>query len=149
MWDGEVDGGYYHHMSVENLVKKGVAEIYQPFNWTNPKLSQAVLVYRKDYYESHQEEIKKFLEVYLDRIKYEQDNPVEVYYKQDGVEERGLRAHLKFAGMDIPRFSYPPLINITLLNQMQDLLQKHGQVDYPPVDLNPYINQTLLQELIN
>ena len=149
LWDGEVDGGYYHHMSVENLVKKGVAEIYQPFNWTNPKLSQAVLVYRKDYYESHQEEIKKFLEVYSDRIKYEQDNPVEVYYKQDGVEERGLRAHLKFAGMDIPRFSYPPLINITLLNQMQDLLQKHGQVDYPPVDLNPYINQTLLQELIN
>jgi hypothetical protein len=64
------------------------------------------------------------------------------------VEERGLLAHLKFAGMDIPRFSYPPLIEIGLLNEMQDLLQKHGQVEYSSVDLTPYIDQSLLLELI-
>ena len=106
------------------------------------------MVFRKDYYDNHKEEIKKFVEVYVNRIQYEKENPVEEYYRQDGVEERGLLAHLKFADMDIPRFSYPPLVEIDLLNQMQDLLQKHGQVAYPPVDLAPYIDQSLLLELI-
>lgn len=144
----EVDGGYYHHMTVQKVVEAGLAEIYQPFDWVNPELSHALLVFRRDYYDTHKEEIKKFIEVYIDRIIYEEENPAEEYYKQDGVEERGLLAHLKFAGMDIPRFSYPPLIEIGLLNEMQDLLQKHGQVEYSSVDLTPYIDQSLLLELI-
>lgn len=147
--DDEVDGGFYHHLKVVKLVSEGSAEIYQPFDWVNPELSQALLIFRKDYYDSHQKEIKKFLEVYLDRIKYERDHPVEDYYGQGEVEEKGLRVHLRFAGMDLSRFDYPPLLNEDLLNQMQDLLQKHKTVEYPPVDLSPYINQTLLQELMN
>ena len=144
----EVDGGYYHHMTVQKVVERGFAEIYRPFDWVNPELSHALLVFRRDYYDNHKEEIKKFVKTYSERIKYEEENPVEEYYRQDGIEERGLQAHLRFAGMDIPRFSYPPLIDIDLLNQMQDLLQKHEQVEYLPVDLAPYIDQSLLLELI-
>ena len=148
LMEEEADGGYYHHMTVKKVVEKGLAKIYQPFDWVNPELSHALLVFRKDYYNSHKKEIKKFVEVYSDRIKYEEENPEEDYYRQNGVEERGLQTHLRFAGMDIPRFTYPPVIDIDLLNQMQDLLQKHKQVEYPPVDLAPYIDESLLLEVI-
>ena len=46
------------------------------------------------------------------------DHPVEQWYPHDGVKERGLQAHLRFAGMDIPRFTYPPRINVELLDEM-------------------------------
>lgn len=144
---GRVDGGYYHMMAAKEFIEEGLADLYQPMNWVNPELSQAVLVFRRDYYESHKPEIKKFLKAYLNRIKYEKENDREWYLGSDGVREIGLRAHMEFMGMDMPKFDYPPLINAELLNQMQALLLKHKQIG-EMVPLYPYVDQSLLNELM-
>ncbi len=116
----EVDGGYYHLMTAHGLAS--TLYPYRPLNWLNPEMSQAVLVFRKDFIARHPDRVQKVVNAYIKRIAYERSIPPE---QADKSWDKGLMMKSEYAGMMIPQYDLPPRVRPELLEAMQDLLLKY------------------------
>jgi len=144
---GEIDGAFYHLMALRRLVEKNQAYIYRKMDWVNPELSQAVLVFRKDFVEKNSEAVKKVIMAYIKRIEYEHNLPLEERRRDpSGGLRKGLEMETDFYGMNLPQYDQPPLLNVTLLNQMQELLLKHGFIK-SKADLNKFVNNSFVDSV--
>ncbi|MCX5795438.1 MAG: ABC transporter substrate-binding protein [Elusimicrobia bacterium] len=119
----EVDGGYYHLMTVAGLEAAGLLRSYRALNWLNPEMSQAVLVFRKDFVVQHPDSVQKVVDAYIRRIAYEKTIPER---KADRSWDKGVMMKSEFKGMMIPQYALPPSVRPELLEAMQDLLLKYG-----------------------
>lgn len=144
---GNFDGGYYHLMAVEGLVKTGQAYVYRKFDWVNPELSNALLVFRKDIVKKHPKEVEKIVRAYMKRIRYEHSLPKEERLKDPGEGFLyGLQVEKDFQGMNLPQYDFPPRVRVELLDEMQELLLKHQVID-KKVDLSDFIDNRFVEEV--
>jgi len=145
--NGKADGGYFHLVQIENLVNNGQAYIYRPLNWVNPEISQALLVFRKDFVREHPEEVKRIVRAYMKRIQYEHSLSKEEREKDYGKSLNvPLQMEKEFYGMSIPQYDMPPTVSLDLLNEMQELLFRHGEID-KKIDLSPFIDNSFVEEI--
>jgi len=52
----------------------------------------------------------------------------------------------EFHGMNIPQYDMPPTVSLDLLNEMQELLFRHGEID-KKIDLSPFIDNSFVEEI--
>lgn len=143
--EGKVDGGYYHMLTTESLVKNGHAYIYRKFDWMNPELSHALLVFHKDFVKKHPDEVKKIVRAYMKRIKYEHGLSKEERLRDPGNgRQRGLQIDREFMGMRFSQNKYPPFVSLELLREMQNLLLKWGYID-KKVDLENFVDNSFVK----
>ena len=122
------DGGYLYVRSLERLINDNKASVYvyRKFDWVNPELSHALLVFRQDFVEKYPEEVEKVVRGYTKQIRYEHGLSTEERRRDPGLESRGiLQMELDFMGLDLPQYDLPPTVSMDLLNQIQDLLFKY------------------------
>jgi len=144
---GEADGGYFHLVQIQDLVNSGQAYIYRPLDWVNAELSQALLVFRKDFVEKHPQKVKQVVGAYMKRIQYEHTLSKEERLKDYGKSLNvGLQMEKEFHGMNIPQYDMPPTVSLDLLNEMQELLLRNGEID-KKVDLRPFIDNSFVEEI--
>ena len=136
-----IDGGLYHLTTVRHLVLDGTAYVYQPMSWMDPALSHALLVFHKDYIQNHREEVKRVVDAYVKRIAYEKGLPEE---QKDRSWDKGLMMEGEFQGMEIPSYDLPPRIRVDLLEEMQGLLYKYGEID-KTVDIRDFIDESFVE----
>lgn len=136
-----IDGGLYHLGATRALVLSGDAYVYRPMDWMNSQLSHSLLVFHKDYLESHKEEIQKIINAYMKRIVYENNIPEE---EKDRSWNKGLMMDGEFQGVHIPIYDMPPKIRVGLLDEMQDLLLEYGEID-KKVDIKNFIDHSFIE----
>ena len=132
----KIDGGLYHLALGRRLVKAGEGYVYRPMDWMNSALSHALLVFDKNYLETHREEVQRFVNAYVNRIAYEKSIPEE---EKDRSWSKGLMMVGEFQGMRIPIYDLPPRLRPELLEEMQDLLLEYGEID-AKVDIEDFID---------
>jgi hypothetical protein len=138
---GEVDGGYYHLMALRDLVEMGEAWIYRPLDWVNPEVAQSLLIFRKDFVETHRSEVQAMVRAIV-RRSYDE--------ARLSIEERshggkGLRIDMEFEGLNLPGSDIPPYVRRDMLVLMQGLLIKNKFLP-KRVDIDPYIDNSLVRE---
>jgi ABC-type nitrate/sulfonate/bicarbonate transport system substrate-binding protein len=124
----------------KRIVEEGLGYVYRPMDWMNPQLSQAVLVFHKEYLETHREEVQRFVNAYVKRIAYEKSIPEE---EKDASWSKGLMMAGKFEDMVIPTYDLPPTLRPALLEEMQDLMIQYGELD-KKVDVEDFIDYTFV-----
>jgi len=128
--NGSIDGGFWHLLSLRRQVEAGRAYVYRRMDWVNPELSQALLVFRKDFVQEHPDEVQSIVTEYSRRIRYEDSLPLQERMVRPGKDEdKALEMATDFLGMNLPQCDYPPLVNRTLVYEFRDLLYKYGIVD--------------------
>lgn len=144
----DIDGAFYHIDSLIPMVTSGNAYVYRKMDWMNPELSQAFLVFRKDFVEKNPESVKRFLRAYLKRISYEQNLSLEERREDPGKYYRrgNFQIETDFMGMNFPQFDLPPTIDITLLNEMQELLYNYNYIK-EKTDLSNFIDNSFVEEI--
>lgn len=118
----KVDGGLWHSPEASMLVKDDLAYIYRKMDWMDPRLSHGLLIFRKDFMETHSVEIEKIVRAYIKKVKHDHD----------------------ILGENYPRTDYPPLVRVDLLEGLQDLLFEYGKID-GKVDLARFINNDFVK----
>jgi ABC-type nitrate/sulfonate/bicarbonate transport system substrate-binding protein len=146
MENKSIDGGYFHLRSLRSLVESGNAYVYRKMDWVNPELSQALLVFRKDFVQAHQGEVQSIVTEYSRRIRYEAGLTLQERMRRPGAgEDSALEMATDFQGMNLPQCDYPPLVNSTLLYQFRDLLFKHNMTD-SKTELGGYVDNSFVQK---
>ncbi len=145
--EGEVDGGFYHLMSVEKLIEKEHATLYSKFNWVNPELSHALLVFHKDFVRDHPDQVEKIVRAYMKRVRYEHSLPQSERLKDPGYGyQKGLQMAKDFMGMDLPQYDENPIVQLELLTEMQNILYENGYLDNK-ADLSKFIDNSFVQKI--
>lgn len=140
--NGVIDGGYFHLMSVPGMAAE--FDIVRPLHeWSNPELSHALLVCRKDSLPSDRERLIAFLEVYIRRIRYEHGLSPE---ERTRPREKGLQMAADIFGLDYPQYDIPPTVHADLLRETSRLLRKHGFIDGRDIRPEDFIDNGLVQE---
>ncbi|MBI5244436.1 MAG: ABC transporter substrate-binding protein [Elusimicrobia bacterium] len=134
----KVHGGLYDLSVVAKLVQRGQARLYRRMDWMNPEVSQALLVFRKDFVESRPEAVRRVLAAYAQRIRAE---------KPLAVEQVGLDKAARDEGLGPPRADDPPWVRADLLEEYQDLLIKHGVLG-ARVPLDGFVDTALLKKAL-
>lgn len=151
----KIDGGFYHVRHIYAIIERDKsAYVYETMDkWMDPEISQAVLVFRKDFVAQHPEIVEKIIKTYMKRIASEGELSQEqklAYardynmgtHREDLMEQRSLW----YEGMDLPQCDYPPYLQIGQLNQIQDLLLKYNYIQQK-VDLAPFINNSWVNKI--
>ena len=117
-------------------------------DWVNPELSQAVLIFRKDFAGKNPTSVEKIIRAYMKRIDFEHKLSLDERRSvaKDGFKKlfkKGLQIEIDYNGMNFPQYDPNPLVNSTLLNQMQDLLLKHGYIP-EKINLNNFIDNSFV-----
>lgn len=139
----KIDGALYHLHAGISEIESGLVYLYRPMDWINPELSHALLVFRKDFVKKHPREVKKIIRAYMKRIKYEHALPEE---KRLESRDFGLQMLLYYKGMSLPQYNYPPVVNVDLLNQMQDLLFNYKIIG-KKTNLNKFIDNNFVKKV--
>jgi len=139
----KAEGAFWHLQSLNKIVKTGKVYVYQGFDWMNPKLSQALLVFREDFLRDHPREVEKVVKAYMKRLKHEAALPESEKLKNLG---SGLTIKHLYQGFSIPVSSYPPYVDIDLLAEVQRLLVQHKEIE-GPVDLSLCINNDFVKRV--
>lgn len=140
--EGKIDGGLYHLTTVRRLVLADLAYVYRPMNWMDSAISHAVLVFHKDYVESHREEVQKVVDAYVKRIAYERNLPDE---EKNTTWDKGLTMGAEFQGMRMPAYDLPPRLRVDLLEEVQNLLLEYDFID-EKIDINDFIDKEFVEE---
>jgi len=144
--NGNIDGGFWHILALRRQVEANRAYIYRRMDWVNPELSQALLVFRKDFVQEHPDKVQRIVTEYSRRIRYEEGLPLQERMIRPGkYEDRALEMEMDFMGMNLPQCDYPPLVNSTLIYEFRDLLYKHGIIDRK-TDLDAYVDNSFAQK---
>lgn len=135
----KADGGLYNLNMADRVAIRRVAYVYRKMDWVNPDLPHGLLVFRKDFVEAHPQEIEKIVRAYMKRLKYEKNNPQE---KRTADENLGFNKTLYWR----EERSYPPLVSLDLLNEVQGLMRKYQTIS-TEVDLEKFINNDFVEEV--
>lgn len=141
-----VDGAFYHINSLIPMIRDDEIYVYKTMDWMNPELSQAFLVFRKDFVEKHPDTIKKIVMAYMKRINFEHSLPQEerTISSVRNFKSSALNIEIDFMGMNLPQSDMPPLIDITLLNEMQELLYEYNFIEQK-TDLDEFIDNSFVE----
>jgi len=140
---GEVDGGYHHLHWIRSFVEADIGYIYRTLDWINPEASLAVLVFRKDYLESHKDEIQKIVNAYVRRIDFEKALPEEERIKP---KEFGLQmVNYDLEGMNIPQYDLPPTLRPDLLEDIEDLLLRYDVIQND-INIEEHLDYTFVEK---
>ena len=139
--DGKIDGGLYHLVQTKKIVESGDAYVYRPMDWMDSRLSHAVLVFRKDYLDGHRPEVQKIVNAYVKRVAYEKKLPKS---ERDKSWDKGLMMEGEFEDMSIPAYDMPPRLRPELLQKMQDLLLKYGEINRK-ADLTKHLDYSFVE----
>lgn len=140
---GKIDGGLSHLKTAQRLVRRRAGYVYRRMDWMNPEISHALLVFRKDFLEGRPEAARKIVTAYMRRIRFEKDLPEERINRS---WDKGLMMEGTFRGMSIPRYDYPPLVRMDLLEEMQALLLEYGKIKEKR-DLSPHVDNGMLEDV--
>lgn len=138
----KADGGLYNSNMIDQVTTQGVAYVYRKMDWVNPDLLHGLLVFRKDFIEAHPQEIEKIVRAYMKRLKYEKENPEE---GKTADENLGFNK-VFYWGERLPQYSYPPLVSLDLLNEVQGLMRKYKTIS-TQVDLGNFINNDFVKKV--
>lgn len=142
--DGIVDGGYFHLMSVPGLIDR--FDLVSPLHeWSDPELSQALLVCRKDALPAQRARFVAFLEAYIRRIRYEYGLSRQERTKPRG---KGLQMATDFRGLNYPQYDIPPVVEAPLLRETARLLRKHGFIGSRALRVEDFIDNSLVEEAL-
>ena len=132
----KIDGGLYHLKELIQVVKKDLGTIYQPMNWVNPQICHGLLVFRKDFLDKNKTTVQKIINAYVENISAEKENNLKL--RTNGGNEE-IKEKLKSYGIEKPEYDLVPLVRIDLLNELQDLLLKHGKINRK-IDLTSFVD---------
>jgi ABC-type nitrate/sulfonate/bicarbonate transport system substrate-binding protein len=141
----KIDGGYFHMLTVRTLIMNDLVRLYRPLNWMNAEMSQAVLVFRRDFVRQNPEAVTRFVEAYMRRIRDEKPMPATVPSSKTDWLDRGLTRKHEFMGMSMPVYDDVPLVRPELLGEMQRLLLKYQEIPRA-ADLTPAIDNSFVEE---
>ena len=100
-------------------------------------------MFRKDFIEAHPEEVEKIIRAYMKRIKYEHSLPEEEQHKEGPF---GIQIKSHYKGLSLPISSYPPLVRMDLLEEVQRLLLKYKFIDQE-INLEDFVDNSFVQEI--
>jgi ABC-type nitrate/sulfonate/bicarbonate transport system substrate-binding protein len=134
-----IDGGYLHARGIS----KGKEFYYlQPLHaLIKPALSHVLLVCRKDYLDKNRDKLVKLIEVYMNRIKYEQ-TPDYIRKSEIPDKKKGKLAY-RSVGYHYPEYA---VVRIELLYDMQKLLAKYGTLGYKKIAIEDFVDNSLVME---
>ena len=153
--DGSADGAFAHLRPI--LSDLYLYNIYRPLNWVNADLSQAVLVFKKEFLEKNPEQVEKIVEAIMinnmDELSLpENKKPIDIENDKTRMKKnRGYHVgretvQIEFRGMRLPKMDKIPYVNIDLLNEMQILLLKHNVID-KTTKLDGFIDNTFVKRI--
>lgn len=142
--DKKIDGGLYHISTIKRVVNKDLGYVYRKMDWMNAELSQALLVFRKDFVKAHPEAVRRIVKGYMKSLKDEifVSGKSKIRSKKKDVSP----SVLYFQGMNLPQGSYPPLVRLDLLDSMQRLLIKYKVIEQD-VKLDNFIDNTFVNQI--
>lgn len=138
----KIDGGLYHLLAAKYLIESGMAKIHKLMDWVDPGISHALLVFSRDYIKNNPDKVQKIINAYVGRIEYEFNLPEE---EKNESWDKGLMMEGEFEGMSIPKYDLPPKLKPDKLNQMQNLLLKHGEID-KKINTEDYLDHSFVEE---
>lgn len=142
--NGVIDGGYFHLMSVPNML--GSFDIIRPLqNWSNPELSHALLVCSKEFLRENRDRLIALLEVYIKRIKYEHSLSYGERTKEGG---KGQQIAANIFGLNYPQYDIIPTVNIDLLNEVARLLRKYKFIGENNVKIDKFVDNGLVLKAV-
>lgn len=142
--EGKADAGLFHFYPTKTLVEENMGYIYSKLDWINPETSHALLVFNKDFYDTHRQEIKKIIRAYIKRIHYER-NLTEAERKKP--QDKGLQIELDFKGLSLAEYKDKPFVSIDLLEDIQDLELKHGIIENK-ANISNFIDNGIVSEVL-
>lgn len=148
---GEIDGCFLHYGFIQKVLATGHGYLYKEFDFVNPGINYALLVFRKDFIERNFNAIKKLVKAYEKRIKFEQEEITEEerqWNKNFGVFEGLFDAHAiekimkadKVLGFEMTDVDNPPVVRIDLLGELQGLMLEHGFIK-KKVNIENYVDR--------
>lgn len=144
----KVDGAYGHLRPVVQNID--LFRIYRPLNWVNAELSQALLVFRRDFLEQHPRQVEGVVEGFIQQNLYELSLPKEkrcrIITEHKIVKIPKSVIQINFNGQNLPVMDKVPLVKISLLEEMQRLMVKHKFIK-KSVDLKPFIDNRFVERV--
>jgi ABC-type nitrate/sulfonate/bicarbonate transport system substrate-binding protein len=140
---GKADGGYLHLMRIDHLLRSGDVYIYRPMNWMDAEVSQALLVFRRDFLEKHRDLVLKIVAGYIKRIAYERTIPARLKETTRSNGKTGVM-RLNSPGMSLPVYDYPPRLRLYLLREMQAMMSRYGRLKSAP-DLGAFVDESIVE----
>jgi hypothetical protein len=139
---GDCAGGYYHLLGLKPLVVEGTAYVYRPLDWVPSTIVQSLLVFRRDYYESHRSQVERIVRALVKRVHDEKTRPGD---RTAG--DKGDRIDMQFLGMNLPDVDDPPVIRKDMLLLMQQLLVKNRFLK-KQVNVDPFIDNQMVEDAV-
>ena len=145
--EGKIDGGLYHLLTLKSVIEeRKSAYLYRPMDWMNPELSHSLLVFRKDIVTQRPDWVERIVRAYMKRIQFERSLPPDV--RESTRESKSLMMELRFQGMSIPSYDFPPLVRLDLLREMHRLLVKYHFASGDP-DLRNHIDNSFIERAMH
>jgi ABC-type taurine transport system substrate-binding protein len=142
---GKIDGAFMHMAGMRRLKLKNYAKILQKFNWVNPGINQAFLIFSNKFITEHPLDVEAVVSSYIEQIELESKNPPKT--EPDFEAGKGMQTNIEWEGMSLPKFDLKPFVSLELLNEMQKLLIKH-KIIQSEVNLNNYIDNQFVEKII-
>ena len=144
----KLDLAFLHLHIAAKSVRAGRYKPYPNFNFdfANPQLSQALLVCRNEVLQERREELTQFISIYKKRIDFEQSLTKAQRLTHDGDKTLGMDMSF-FKGLNIPQYDPIPLIDVSILKEMQGLILKHGIISKAP-DITAHVDNSLTEEAL-
>lgn len=140
---GKADGGFFHLHSTKKFIRDEVGYIYRKFDWINPEAASGILVFHRDFVKNNGDAVQRVVNAYAKRIKYE--NSLSPEEKRNPKDEGPEIVDDSIEGMNLPQADYPPKLRPDMLNLIQDLMLKYGEIKNR-VDFTPQIDFSFVKK---
>ncbi len=140
---GKADGGFFHLHMTKKFIKSDVGYIYRKFDWINPEAATGILVFHRDFVKNNRDVVQRVVNAYVKRIKYE--NSLSPEEKKNPKDNGPEIVDYTIAGMNLPQADYPPKLRPDMLNLMQDLMLKYGEIKNR-VDSTPQLDFSFVEK---
>ncbi len=123
---GKADGGFFHLHATKRFLKNDIGYIYRKFDWINPDAASGILVFHRDFVKNNRDVVQRIVNAYAKRIKYE--NSLSLEEKKNPKDEGPELVDFAIKGMGLPQADYPPRMRPDMLDIIQDLMLKYGEI---------------------
>ncbi len=139
--EGKIDGALCHVEMTAELLRDRLGYVYRPMDWMDPAISQALIVFRRDFTRERPREVAAFVSAYADEVRREARRPEA---ERERETRKGLRTTMKVAGLELPQVDDPPRVDTATLAAAQTLLVREGALARA-VDLAPFVDPRPLE----